>query len=79
MTNRERARIQAFPDDFVFYGNTTEVRRQIGNAVPPVGVHAIANALKPLFFGEYERVDLVKQREQLINLSFEDRYKLITK
>lgn len=49
LTNRERARIQSFPDDFVFYGNTTEVRRQIGNAVPPVGVHAIAEALKPLF------------------------------
>lgn len=79
LTNRERARIQAFPDDFVFYGNTTEVRRQIGNAVPPVGVHAIAKALKPLFLEEYEKVDLAKQREQLINLSFEDRYRLITK
>ena len=79
LTNRERARIQAFPDDFVFYGNTTEVRRQIGNAVAPVGVHAVANTLKPLFFEEYEKVDLAKQREQLINLSFEDRYKLIKK
>lgn len=78
LTNRERARIQAFPDDFIFYGNTTEVRRQIGNAVPPVGVHELAKALKPLFFGEYEKVDLVKQREQLISLSFEERYKLIT-
>ena len=48
LTNRERARIQSFPDDFVFYGSTTEVRRQIGNAVPPVGVHETAKALKPL-------------------------------
>ena len=79
LTNRERARIQAFPDDFIFFGNTTEVRRQIGNAVPPVGVHAIAKALKPLFLGEYEKVNLETQREELINLSFEDRYKLITK
>lgn len=79
LTNRERARIQAFPDDFIFFGNTTEVRRQIGNAVPPVGVHAVANALKPLFFGEYEKVNLEEQRKLLINLSFEDRYKLITK
>ncbi len=77
LTNRERARIQSFPDDFVFYGNTTEVRRQIGNAVPPVGVHAIAEALKPLFLGEYERVDLERELETLRNMSFSERYQLI--
>jgi DNA (cytosine-5)-methyltransferase 1 len=78
LTNRERARIQSFPDDFVFEGNTTEVRRQIGNAVPPVGVHAVAMALKPLFTGEYERVNLKERLEQLKNMPFEQRYKLIT-
>ena len=78
LTNRERARIQSFPDDFVFYGNTTEVRRQIGNAVPPVGVHAIAEALKPLFLGEYERVDLERELETLRNMSFSERYQLNT-
>lgn len=77
LTNRERARIQSFPDDFVFYGNTTEVRRQIGNAVPPVGVHAIANALKPLFAGDYERIDLVHKLNTLKNMPFQERYKLI--
>ena len=79
LTNRERARIQAFPDDFIFYGSTTEVRRQIGNAVPPIGVNAIAKALKPLFFGEYEKVDLYKQQEELLNLPFETRLRMITK
>ena len=64
---------------FVFVGNTTEVRRQIGNAVPPVGVQALANALKPLFTGNYTRVDLSQQLETLKNMSFEERYKLITK
>ena len=79
LTNRERARIQSFPDDFIFYGNTTEVRRQIGNAVPPVGVHAVAKALKPLFLNDYERVDLVAELETLRNMPFSERYKLILK
>ena len=77
LTNRERARIQSFPDDFVFYGSTTEVRRQIGNAVPPVGVHETAKALKPLFTGKYERVDLYKTLENLKAMPFEERYQLI--
>lgn len=78
LTNRERARIQSFPDDFIFYGNTTEVRRQIGNAVPPVGVHAIAKALKPLFLSDYPRIDLKAEQDKLMSLSFEERLKLIT-
>jgi DNA (cytosine-5)-methyltransferase 1 len=79
LTNRERARIQSFPDDFIFEGNTTEVRRQIGNAVPPVGVHAIAQALKPLFWGEYEKVDLCELQDYLKNMPVEERLKMITK
>ena len=79
LTNRERARIQSFPDDFVFEGNTTEVRRQIGNAVPPVGVHAIAQALKPLFFCEYEKIDLFELQDYLKNMPIEERLKMITK
>ncbi len=35
LTNRERARLQTFPDDFVFTGSRNSVRKQIGMAVPP--------------------------------------------
>ena len=79
LTNRERARIQSFPDDFVFFGNTTEVRRQIGIAVPPVGVHALAKALKPLFSGNFTPVDLTARLEELKNMPFEVRYAEIMK
>jgi len=34
MTIREVARIQTFPDDFIFYGSNSSQYRQIGNAVP---------------------------------------------
>lgn len=34
LTNRERARIQTFPDTYEFFGNYTSVRKQIGMAVP---------------------------------------------
>jgi DNA (cytosine-5)-methyltransferase 1 len=33
LTNRERARLQTFPDNFVFYGSKESVRKQIGMAV----------------------------------------------
>ena len=41
LTNRERARLQTFPDDFVFSGGTESVRKQIGMAVPPEGAKVI--------------------------------------
>lgn len=42
ITHREAARIQGFPDDFVFEGSKIEIARQIGNAVPVALAAAIA-------------------------------------
>lgn len=51
LTNRERARLQSFPDEFVFYGSKESVRRQIGMAVPPKGVQVILEAVLKTFAG----------------------------
>lgn len=46
ITPREAARLQSFPDDFIFYGKKTEICKQIGNAVPPKLAYALAKSLK---------------------------------
>lgn len=53
LTNRERARLQTFPDDFKFFGNKESVRKQIGMAVPCKGAQIILEALLKTFEGEF--------------------------
>lgn len=49
LTNRERARLQTFPDDFVFCGSKESVRKQIGMAVPCKAAEMIFNAVLKCF------------------------------
>jgi DNA (cytosine-5)-methyltransferase 1 len=42
ISQREAARLQSFPDNFVFWGNRGSVNNQIGNAVPPLLAYQIA-------------------------------------
>lgn len=49
LTNRERARLQTFPDDFEFIGGKESVRKQIGMAVPPHAAQVIVEAILKSF------------------------------
>ncbi len=58
LTNRERARLQTFPDNFEFIGSKESVRKQIGMAVPARGAKIIFEAVLNCFAEiEYESVE----------------------
>jgi DNA (cytosine-5)-methyltransferase 1 len=56
ITHREAARLQSFPDDFVFRGSKIEIARQIGNAVPPQLGRAVARSAHALLSGNREYI-----------------------
>jgi DNA (cytosine-5)-methyltransferase 1 len=63
ITPREAARIQGFPDSFVFYGTRADIRSQIGNAVPPILAKVIGQAI----IGSLLEQDSIEGRCELIN------------
>lgn len=57
MSNREAARFQSFPDDFIFQGSKASQYKQIGNAVPPLLARLVSSLIKP-YLDSYNFVDL---------------------
>lgn len=57
MSNREAARFQSFPDDFIFQGTKASQYKQIGNAVPPLLARMVSSLIKP-YLDSYNFVDL---------------------
>lgn len=75
LTNRERARLQTFPDEFIFCGGKEKIRQQIGMAVPPDFAKIILESILKTFAGiSYKSVDtynikIEEEQEGRLNLS----------
>jgi len=52
ITHREAARLQSFPDSFIFTGSKIEIAKQIGNAVPPMLAARIADSVLAMLAAE---------------------------
>jgi len=52
--------------------------RQIGNAVPPVGVRAVAKRLMPLFTGDYTPIDLQPEYDKMKAMNVKQRLEYVT-
>lgn len=66
LTPRELARLQTFPDNFIFEGNSISIQQQIGNAVPPMLGKVIAEQVKIcLDSSEGEYVELQTSQNKL--------------
>ncbi len=77
LTNRERARLQTFPDNFNFIGTKESIRKQIGMAIPPEGIKIICEALlKTLQQREYPKIQpniqLARSNKDLLQGNFSE-------
>lgn len=61
-TVRENARLQSFPDNFIFLGTKTQQYRQVGNAVPPLLTQYIAEELLKVLDQSIEKEYILQNR-----------------
>lgn len=70
LTSRERARLQTFPDNYVFHGTKEKVRQQIGMAVPPDGAKVVIEAVLKTYAGvQYNSISAKWDVDQLLSQS----------
>jgi len=65
LSAREAARIQSFPDDFIFYPSTSSAYKQIGNAVPPVFAWFIAKEIDNFLSVNLPEKNNIEQKQML--------------
>jgi len=73
LTLKMTARIQGFPDDWIFAGNKTSIYRQIGNAFPPPVAEAVGRSIRSALLFEsiplglrYPQPDLIQNADVLV-------------